>query len=129
MKLDYRISLTITALLIVAALVMPPWKDTFNGQFTGFYYVFSEKGASTIQSRSEIDYGRLAIEIIGIIFIMVAIHSLMLAPLVNNCLIKVQAFIGIILKPIVVTFRFIDKNLFLIRILLLAVIVILGFRY
>jgi hypothetical protein len=128
MKPDFRISLTITALLIVVALAMPPWKDTFNGQFTGFYYVFSEKGASTIQSRSEIDYGRLTIEVIGIIFITIAIHSIMLMPLVNNYLIKVRAFIEIILKPIVVTFRFIDKNLFLIRILLLAVIVILGFR-
>lgn len=128
MKPDYRISLTITALLIVAALVMPPWKDTFNGQFTDFYYIFSEKGAPTIQSGSEIDYGRLAIEVIGIIFIMVAIHSLMLVLFVNNYLIKVRAFIGIILKPIIVTFRFIDRNLFLIRILLLAVIVILGFR-
>jgi hypothetical protein len=131
MKPDYRITLTITALLIVAALIIPPWKDTFNGQFAGFYYVFSEKEVPTINSGFEIDYGRLAIEVICIILIMVSIHSFMLVPFVNAFLVKVQAFIGMILKPIILAFRFLDRNIFLIKIFLLAIAAVafaLGFK-
>lgn len=120
MKPDYRISLTIAALLIVAALIIPPWKNTFNGQFSGFYYVFTESAVSTIYDKLEIDYGRLTIEVICIILIMAVIHLLLLVPFINALLVKIQIFIGIILKPIILVFRF-TRNNFLIMIILFIV--------
>lgn len=135
MKPDYRISIAITALLIVVALLIPPWKDQFNGQFVDFYYVFSEEipkikwvGNSPIRVNIEIDYVRLAIEIIGIILIMLAIHLLMLVPFVAVFFEKVQTFIKVILKPVNLVFSFLSEYHFLIKWIALIAVIILGYE-
>ena len=45
MKPDYRITLAISSVLIVAALLFPPWKSPYDQNFVGFYFVF-EDGAN-----------------------------------------------------------------------------------
>lgn len=108
MKPDYRISIAITALLIVIVLLIPPWKDQFTGQFVDFYYVFSEElpklkwiNNFPVKIDLQIDYSRLIILILGIISIMLAIHLFASVPLVNNStsrvLVILRKYISLIL--------------------------------
>ncbi len=98
MRTNSRINVAITAILVVVALIFPPWKDPTNGLFIGFYYVFSEEfpkinwvnNLAIPIHRLEIDYAKLIMEIIGIILMMIAIHSFAHVAFVSN---KIKLFL------------------------------------
>lgn len=75
MKPDYRITIAIVSLLIITALFFPPWKHSITGQFSGFYFLFSE---AEIVSFLELDYSKLVLIVLTITLIAVSAHLLLL---------------------------------------------------
>jgi hypothetical protein len=75
MKPNYRVSLTVTTAIIVAALLFPPWKGRGDEYFVGFYFIFEDR--ANLPLFAVIDYKRLAIAVICIALLSPAIHFLL----------------------------------------------------
>lgn len=125
MKPDYRITLAITSLLIVGAIIFPPWKHAIEDQFVGFHYVFADE--SLVKSL-EIDYARLAIIVVGIILTAMTVHILLLVmsekSIINNSqhtLKKVQSSFSTATNTVT------DKYIFIKAILLLLLVILSGY--
>lgn len=91
MKPEYRFTFAIASLLIVTALILPPWKNSYTGHFSGFYYVFSEADKVDML---ELDYARLLITVFGIILITAAANLLLPAPTLSSFVVNIQKIIN-----------------------------------
>lgn len=80
MKPDYRITLAISSVLIVAALLFPPWKGPYAENFIGFYFVFEDE--ANLPYRATLDFPRLTIEVICIALFSLLIHLSLHIPVI-----------------------------------------------
>lgn len=90
MKPEYRITFAIASILILTALIFPPWKNSYTEQFSGFHYLFSN---AELVKMLELDYARLAIIILGIVLTASASHSLLYFVSVKSSINYLQYFV------------------------------------
>lgn len=92
MKLDYRITLAISSVVIVAALLFPPWKSSYDQNFIGFYFAF-EDGVN-LPYGAQLDYPRLTIEVFCIALVSLLIHLSLHVPVVWRAQAKVALIVS-----------------------------------
>ena len=72
MKPATRAAIVIGCLLIVAALLYPPWVDSYSKEFVGFHFITGKDVNNAY--RSQIDYAKLAIIILCLGAVVVATY-------------------------------------------------------
>jgi hypothetical protein len=105
MKPAIKTAIVITCILIVVALLNPPWINSFSKHFLGFHSIFGDGAQAGYLGDPKIDYGKLILIILSISTASVATYFIS----TSNATHIVFASLGRNFKPLAVLFSWLEK--------------------
>jgi len=103
MKPATRAAIVIGCLLLFAALLYPPWVDSYTKEFVGFHFITGEDVYNAY--RSQIDYAKLAIIILCICAAVVATYFIATSNLASGAASSIKR----ILQPLASLWAWLEK--------------------